>query len=83
MNATTRGKTVETPIAYWDPTTKKGGRLVVWRKVTTIGERTTTTFSFRGDGCSGGIVANDDATAIDYVARTIVPMQCGKLRRVM
>jgi hypothetical protein len=75
-----RVKVTQTPIAYWDPTTRKGGRLTVYRSDSS---RTGTSYSYRGDGTSGPIRASSDAEAIAYVARNVIPMQQGKLRRVV
>lgn len=71
-------KVTQTPIAWWDPTTKKGGRLTVFRSVSS---RSGTSYSYRGDGASGSIRADSDAEAIEYVERHIVHMQSGKLKR--
>ena len=71
-------KITQTPIAYWEPTTKRGSRLTLYRNESS---RSGTSYSYKGDGTSGQVRALTNREAIDYVESKIVPMQQGRLRR--
>lgn len=70
-------KVTETPIAWWEPTTTKGSRLVLYRRESS---RFGLTYSYRGDGASGGIQATSDSGAIALVESNVLPYH-KKLKR--
>ena len=65
-------KRVQVPIAWWDPTRKRGGRLVLYRNEWTKNGVTEIRYAYQGDGASGDVAAHDDAEAIASVEREVV-----------